>query len=985
MMPSDCRTRRLRSLVLLLAALPAGLRGQTDDYAEDLAAAERLLLNGSLARARTVFEDILHDAEAGGGGPNAATVKRCQQGLREIAFVQGEYADVQTAIEGLPAAARDRADRLLLARALARVGAYEPAMAELERVLAADAADFEAAWLLGTLQAELGRPSAQQTWRAAIELAGENTVRDGVALTWLARCYMSLGGRANFERGSSYLVEAIRVAPERPLARIAYAELQFLAYNEAAGFPSGEKDYKAVLRENGEIEDALLGLYRLRRANFQLDPAQTQEYLQRALALNPRCVPAMMEIGAALLGDRRFEEAAAQLDRALAINPRDKRVLAHRAAAALVSNRTEDYEGFRQRALAIDPGYADLDRIIGDHLTGLYRFADAIPFYAAALTKDGESVEALHGLGKALVYTGQGDAAAEPLAKAEALHKGLVHPWRRNAIAIEKLLADEYQVVEHGSFRFRIHRDDLAVLGAYLPAWHADALEELGAKYGVAPEHQVTVEVYHTWDDFSVRTIGFRGFTALGACFGKLITLVSPGDELLRRQDFMWSATVWHEYAHVLTLALSRHRVPRWLTEGLSVYEERQKNPAWERGMDRQLLDAWHNREIPALRELNQLFRGPQILFGYYLGGVVVDCLAREHGFAKVVEYLRGYGTDRPAEELFSDAFGYGTAEFDRRFREHVARVRLAGLRIVPRSSDATIGRLQEQLARKPDDHAARVALGWAFAHRRNPLDAARELRLVLRDQPEHGEALLLHAELLRQREARDEALGAYARGFAAGADDFDSRIAYGRLLADSGKIDEAIEQYHRAKACWPACTDQGVAPNLLLARLLRKTGRETEAMMELKAYCQRTARAFEPRLELAALERAAGKHAEQARYLREAVEIDPFMRQLHVDLGDAYVALDQPQPAAVEYEIALAVRPEMDRAWLGKPKEEIPAPESEPERRARAAIRIKLARVQQSLGVLEKALEQLDRAVAEDPGGEAAREAQRLRSLWVK
>ena len=37
------------------------------------------------------------------------------------------------------------------------------------------------------------------------------------------------------------------------------------------------------------------------------------------------------------------------------------------------------------------------------------------------------------------------------------------------------------------------------------------------------------VEVLHTWDDFSVRTIGFRGFTALGACFGRLITLVSPG------------------------------------------------------------------------------------------------------------------------------------------------------------------------------------------------------------------------------------------------------------------------------------------------------------------------------------------------------------------------------------------------------------------------------------------------------------------------
>ena len=85
------------------------------------------------------------------------------------------------------------------------------------------------------------------------------------------------------------------------------------------------------------------------------------------------------------------------------------------------------------------------------------------------------------------------------------------------------------------------------------------------------------------------------GFTALGACFGPFITLVSPGDVDVRQQDFMWEATVWHEYTHVLTLALSRNRVPRWLTEGFSVYEERQKNRAWERGMDRELLDAFHN------------------------------------------------------------------------------------------------------------------------------------------------------------------------------------------------------------------------------------------------------------------------------------------------------------------------------------------------------------------------------------------------------
>ena len=74
-------------------------------------------------------------------------------------------------------------------------------------------------------------------------------------------------------------------------------------------------------------------------------------------------------------------------------------------------------------------------------------------------------------------------------------------------------------------------------------------------------------------DDFAVRTLGLPGMVgALGACFGRVVTLDSPRRG--RPGTFNWAATLWHELAHVITLQMSGNRLPRWLTEGISMFEE---------------------------------------------------------------------------------------------------------------------------------------------------------------------------------------------------------------------------------------------------------------------------------------------------------------------------------------------------------------------------------------------------------------------------
>jgi tetratricopeptide (TPR) repeat protein len=975
------KTSMLLALLFGLV-LVQGVASQEDLYAEDRVALERALVRGELSRAESLADEILADWEELEGDPDApseAVMRTVFRVRTEIALRRGAYREVVAALDGLPEfAQRDPDVRRLAAVGARRSGSYEQALEQLQALVAERPEDLVALVELGlTLVASGPRVAAREVFERAV--ASEVSSDSPDALVAKARAHMELGGRANVERAASLLAEAVSIDEDHPGARTLRGQLQYEVYGEWSGADSGEKLLLEVLRRNGEVEDALLWLYRIRKSNHLLDPAKTDDFLERALAANPSSVPGLVERGISLVDDRRLTEGATLFDRALAVDGRDREALAQRAAVAQLLGKEREAASLREMAEASDPTWNGVDRALGDRLVALYRFDDALAPYEAALARDGEDVAVLHGMARALVYAGDGERARELLERAAELQPGYVHPWRNNARAVQDLLGEEYERIERGGFTFLLHREDRSVLEAYLVPFQLQAREVLGAKYGFEPERPVRVEVFHTWDDFSVRTIGFRGFTALGACFGPLITVVSPVDGDLRRNDFMWTATVWHEYVHVLTLGLSKGRVPRWLTEGFSVYEEGLKDRAWERGMDRELVDAWHNDAIPPVRLMNRLFRGPQILFGYYLGGRIVDLLSRDHGFPKVLDMLRAYGKDRTTEQVFEDVLGIDSRDFDRRFRDWVRDEHVAKLRLRPRLDGRAIERLEFAASRDPDDIDTRCKLAFAMLDQGSLVDAGAWLRDVLRIDPGFPDGLLAQARLLAARGRVADALDTFRRGFEAGADDFDSRMACARALLQEGDQEAAIEQLLAAKACWPTCTDQATSPEILLARLYREAGREEEALAELAAFCSRTARAFEPRRQLAAHARESGDRAREAEFLEEMVSIDPFARSVHEDLAGAYEELGRLAEAARELEVALAILPPMDRDHMGDAPGEIPRIDGPDFREEQAALCIRLGRILAGLGRDDGARRAYERALAESPDGDAAAEARQL------
>ena len=134
------------------------------------------------------------------------------------------------------------------------------------------------------------------------------------------------------------------------------------------------------------------------------------------------------------------------------------------------------------------------------------------------------------------------------------------------------------------------------------------AMATMTKRYQFTPKGPILIEIFPKHDDFAVRNVGLPGMIgALGACFGRVVTMDSP--KARPPGEFQWEATLWHELAHVITLQMSNSRVPRWLTEGISEYEEKIARPDWARGMDVEFAARLNRGETLKLETLNSAFR----------------------------------------------------------------------------------------------------------------------------------------------------------------------------------------------------------------------------------------------------------------------------------------------------------------------------------------------------------------------------------------
>src|SRR5690606_187328 len=149
----------------------------------------------------------------------------------------------------------------------------------------------------------------------------------------------------------------------------------------------------------------------------------------------------------------------------------------------------------------------------------------------------------------------------------------------------------------------RLHKDERAILTHYARELSEISIATFSERYRFTPRQPIVVEIYPNHEDFVVRSIGMPGVGILGVTFGYLFAMDSPSGH--PEESYHWGTTLWHEMAHVFTVTATEHKVPRWYSEGISVYEEWRSGPIPGRKIPLDVLLAMAENKFLSVAELD--------------------------------------------------------------------------------------------------------------------------------------------------------------------------------------------------------------------------------------------------------------------------------------------------------------------------------------------------------------------------------------------
>jgi tetratricopeptide (TPR) repeat protein len=552
-------------------------------------------------------------------------------------FRHGKYESVAAAAQKKVAAGDYQEGwRILLVKSLLTLGRYQEAQTNAQAGLDNYSGRLELRLLTDLFQNDVAGANRQLTeikllieQRGLIDRSGDNLVPLGNAL-------LLLGVEPRLVLENCFQ-RAEQLDPPLREAFIASGQLALDKHD----FKLAADAFRAGLKKFPEDPDMEAGLAKSFASN---DGDEMKKALEAALAINPRHIPSYLILADHLIDAEQYDAAEKELGEALAVNPAEPEALAYRAVLAHLRNDTNAEQQFRADALKHWKTNPEVDYLIGKKLAEKYLFAEAAAAERRALDFEPDYLPARRQLAEDLLRLGQ-DAEGWKLAQ-EAHAEDQYDVTSYNLVTLHDQMA-KYKTLTNQDFILRMSREEADLYGDRALDLLTRAKATLCRKYGVELTRPTVVEIFAEQKDFAVRTFGMPGNPGyLGVCFGSVITANSPASQAPNPAN--WEDVLWHEFCHVVTLNDTKNRMPRWFSEGISVYEERQADPTWGERMSLAYRDFILNGELTPLGELSGAFLTPKnsehLQFAYYESSLVIEFIVQKYGFAALKQILTDLG-----------------------------------------------------------------------------------------------------------------------------------------------------------------------------------------------------------------------------------------------------------------------------------------------------------------------------------------------------
>jgi tetratricopeptide (TPR) repeat protein len=760
-----------------------------------------------------------------------------QRALLRVYIETGRYPEAEAAAKKFLAKTETAGVRHELAEVLALTGRHTEAITEFERAAAgaeksapADklASDLRRAELLELIGQE---DRAKQIYASFVKYYTDNNPETAPELTLIARALVHL---ERFQDANDMYRSAIEADTSYLEAHLGAAELftAKYAYGDAATFLDD------ALRLNPNSARAYLDL----ALNKRLEGGEEMSSaLARALTINPNLVDALALKAASALEATRFDEASTDIEKALKVNSRS--LEAHSLRAAMLYLQDRDFEPEVAATLAIGPKYGELFNTLSHFATITRRTEQAAQFARRAIEIAPRLWDAHLNLGMALLRLGQMETGR---AEVEIAFKGdPFNVWAKNTLDLLDSMRD-FKETKRGGFIIKASASESDVLSPYAAKLLEEAAAKLTAKYRFTPKGPIIVEIFNNHEDFAVRTLGIPGLGALGVCFGFVIAEDSPSAR--EAGEFNWGSTLWHEYTHVITLQMTDYRIPRWFSEGLSVYEERRARPGWGDDWNPLFVRAFTEKRWFKIADLDAGFQRPKnaqdVPVAYFQASQVCEFIAERYGFDAILRMLTMYRDKARTPDVLQQVLKLSENDFDREFGAYI---------------EAKAKPLQQALS-----------------------------------TPANVAASLAKEEVLKMLQTQDT-LGLHIRA--------------AELLAADGDTQAAVTHYNRALELFPYANGVGNVYEAL-AKLLEQKGDRAGAAKTLDALVKSDENNLEALKSIARLRLELGERQQALDALQASFFISPFDYKLHTQAGELALELKDYPKALTEFEVSLALAP---------------------------------------------------------------------------